>query len=281
VNPLDGCYLKLERSQQHLTGLYEAAKRFFEADGGFFFSFKGQSNAQRSKYVFTVDEVPALPTLEWGIIVGDAVHSLRSALDQLVYAVADDPTDVCAFPIYNTEKEWVINSPRLLWSVPEQLQTFIKTAQPYHLGEQAGTHPFAMLRLLDNLDKHRTIPTTALVPMSARIDITGTVGIASYEQLRIRQRTPLEHGAKFAEIRFKPDDSGLEPHVDMNSHFDFEVSFGRGSIPSPLYLKPIVQTFNDTLGSWVFGFIRKASEIIEPGVERPDNLSIHGLPPPE
>jgi hypothetical protein len=272
VNPLDGCYLKLERSQQHLQGLYESAERFFQADGGFFFTFNGESNAQRTKYVFTVDEVPDLPTLEWGIIVGDAVQNLRSALDQLVYAVATAPTDGCAFPIYKTEKDWTIKSPGLLWSVPEQIQAFIKAAQPYHLEDRAETHPFAMLQALDNLNKHRTIPTTALVPALARCEVTSTVGIASRGDVTIKPRTPLEHGAKFAHLRFKPDDSNLEPHVEMDSHFDFKVSFGRGDIPSPLYLQPIDETFNTLLGSWVFGFIRKASEIIEPDIERPDVL---------
>jgi hypothetical protein len=270
VNPLDGCYLKLERSQQHLQELHESVKRFFDADGGFRFTFKGAPNAQRTKYVFTVDQVPDLPTLEWGIIVGDAVNNLRSALDQLVYAVAADPTDACAFPIYRTERDWTIKSPGLLWSVPEQIQAFIKSAQPYHLGDRAETHPFAMLQALDNLNKHRTIPTTALVPASARCEVTSTVGVASRGEVTIKPRAPLEYGTKFAQLKFKPDDSGLEPHVEMDSHFDFKVSFGRGPIPSPLYLSPIDETFNTHLGSWVFGFIRKTSEIVEPEVQRPD-----------
>jgi hypothetical protein len=280
VNPLDGCYLKLSRSQEHLDRLNQARERVFKENGGFNFTMLGTLDAKRSKYVFSVDEVDDLPVLEWGIIVGDVVHCLRSALDQLVYGAATDPTSQCAFPIFNTVKEWEIRSPGVLWSVPESLRALIYAAQPLHLGDEAHSHGLAMLSQLSNLDKHRTIPTTAFIPVSAEAEITKTVGIKNYKKLRLRSGKPLERGAEIAELVFESDDSGAQPKVEMNSHFLFEVAFGRSAVPSALYMKPIVQAFNESLGSWAFGVIRKASEILEPGVERLENLSIHGLPPP-
>jgi hypothetical protein len=40
-------------------------------------------------------------------------------------------------------------------------------------------------------------------------------------------------------------------------------------------MKPVVQAFNESIGSYVWAVVRKASEIIEPHVARPDRLSIH------
>jgi hypothetical protein len=268
---------QLARSQEHLNGLNQARDRIFEGDRGLNFTLLGTLDPKRSKYVFTVDKVKELPILDWGIIVGDAIHSLRSALDQLVYGAATDPTSMCAFPIYDSPKDWEIESPGILWSVPKELRALIYAAQPFHLGDRAHSHALAMLRKLSNLDKHRTIPTTALIPVSAEAQVTKTVGIKSYKKLRLRSGKPLERGAEIAELRFEPDDSGAQPQVEMNGHFLFEVAFGRGPVPSALYMKPIVQAFNDSMGMYAFSVIRKASEILEPGVERPDGL---GIPPP-
>jgi hypothetical protein len=272
VGLLDGCYLKIARSQEHLDDLNQSRQRLIEREGQLVFAFTGKANSQRTKYVFRVDEVLTdLPFLEWGVMVGDAAHCLRSALDQMVYTLAADPTQVCAFPILATAKEWAVEAPGMLWSVPDDVRALIETYQPYHGGDKAHSHPLALLRGLSNLDKHRGIPTTALSSIEATRQITKTFGIRSYKAINFKTGVALEPNAVVADVSFETDDSGEEPYMHMDGHFVFDVAFGRGPIPSSLYLKPIVQTFNE-IGGCVFTLMRTVSDIVEPDAARPDSV---------
>ena len=268
---LDTCYLRLERSQEHLKALNDARTEVFaESDDRFNFTLIGKTNSQRTKLLFHVKDMAPLPSLRWGMYVGDAVHSLRSALDHLVYATANEPTRQCGFPICTTAKDWAIESPAILWSVPDEIRALIDAAQPYHRGDASHSHPLAVLNALWNLDKHKTIPVTALVPVLVEWGATQIVGISSHGDLRLHTRRALEPEAVIAEMPITTDDSGVEPQMDMNCHFSFEVAFGKMSgIPSSIQLSHVVKTFNESLGSYAFKVIRTASEIVEPGVERP------------
>ena len=239
---LDGCYWKVARSLQHLDALNQSRQGFIEKEGQLTFSFSGKANSQRTQYLFRVGEVMNdLPLMDWGIILGDAIHCLRSTLDQMVYAVATDPTRDCGFPIYSgTEhsgrKKWAIESPGLLVHIPEDVQAVIEAHQPYHRGDSAHSHPLAFLRELSNLDKHRTIPTTTLSSVGATGQIIpdSVVGVERFWGLTFKNGVALETEAVIATVSIEPDDSGAEPYMHMDSHFEFDVAFGKGPIPASL-----------------------------------------------
>jgi len=269
VAPLDGCYLKIERSLEHLHALNDARERFIKKEGQLAFRFSGKANSQRTKYVFRCEEVMNdLPLLEWGVFIGDAVHCLRSALDQMVYTLATDPTPVCACPLMTTPKDWAIEAPGMLWSVPDEIQAVIEAYQPYHAGDQAHSHPLALLKALSNLDKHRGIPITALSSTEATGSIDRTVGVKSYKKLSFKVGVPLEPDAVIADVTIEPDDSGEEPYMHMDAHFTFDVAFGRSPNPSALFLKPVVQAFNQ-MGATALTFLGAISNVAEPGISRP------------
>jgi hypothetical protein len=111
----------------------------------------GETNSQRTKYLFRVEEVIEWPKLQWGIAVGDAVHCLRSALDHVVYGLATRPDSNTMFPICRTKKEWVTKAPAMYWSVhPAGVVAMIDEVQPYHDGSVASNHPLALLAALSN-----------------------------------------------------------------------------------------------------------------------------------
>jgi hypothetical protein len=261
VNPLRGCFLKVERSLKHLEALNEARHIWFQPDDGGFL-IAAHANSQKTKYLLRAKLTRPIPSLEWGVYIGDAVHCLRSALDQMVYALAFDPEPSAAYPICLTHKEWVIDAPRLLWSVDRRVSAVIEQSQPYHRGDAAHAHPLAMLRTLWNLDKHRTIPNAALLPTEVDLNVVDTEGIASYGKPRVNRKALLEEDAILVEIPFKIDESGVEPKMNMNPHFTFDVAFGRAPIPSALHRKPVVQAFNEELGSYVLGILGTASVLL-------------------
>jgi hypothetical protein len=95
-----------------------------------------------------------------GVIVGDAVHNLRSALDhmvsEIITIIGGNPNGrEAAFPMHETREELEISINRgLEKKIGADLCRFIiETIRPY----KAGNFPLWALNKLDNLDKHRAI----------------------------------------------------------------------------------------------------------------------------
>lgn len=99
------------------------------------------------------------PLVEFSLILGDAVHSFRSALDALVWELAhldgakpNNPRRI-AFPICFTEQAWDV-SVRDLATVPQVFRDRIRSLQPFaQLNPE--TDMVGLLAEMDNQDKHR------------------------------------------------------------------------------------------------------------------------------
>jgi hypothetical protein len=192
----------------------------------------GQANSQCTKYIFRIEEVIPFPAEEWGIALGDAVHCLRSGLDQLIWGLADPKERGVRtqYPICLTEREWTTEAPAMYWGVPESVSRFLDKTQPYHRGDMnaAREHPLAVLRALSNLDKHRAIPAIALVADETEAEVIGTEGIEKWSALRFKKGKRYEKGAVVAESSIVPDNTGLEPQMYVKMHAAFDIAFGPG-----------------------------------------------------
>lgn len=101
------------------------------------------------------------PVSEWALLVGDAVHNARSALDAEIWHLAhrDDgkptnPTRV-AFPVTSDARAWV-NSIKALETVSAESLERARLAQPWVDSPAApDQHWLSILSRLDNDDKHR------------------------------------------------------------------------------------------------------------------------------
>jgi len=140
-----------------------------------------------SECVLYVNDVSDLSILftRVGILVGDVVHNMRSALDHLVYQLALINTsgnvarpDRTQFPISDTRDRFEHATATDLAEVAPNHRAIIEGFQPYHPTEENTAvgvyfHPLAMLRGLSNTDKHRIL-TPVLIP-STRFSIDGPV----------------------------------------------------------------------------------------------------------
>jgi hypothetical protein len=102
------------------------------------------------------------PLNEWALILGDAVHNLRSALDVLVWSQADHsaltPAQArhIAFPIWVAESSWVDHAARVLRTLPHGLVDRIRHCQPFQREpDERPRDGLLLLSELDNRDKHR------------------------------------------------------------------------------------------------------------------------------
>jgi len=117
--------------------------------------------------------------LRLGLIAGDAIHCLRSALDHLAWQLAvigDGPDRNTQFPLIDNLNEYRRLEHRLLHGIAQGHRTRIEALQPYHVRQlvDAGTPlergdprivnvSLMAIGRLDNVDKHRLIlPSTSV-----------------------------------------------------------------------------------------------------------------------
>jgi len=99
------------------------------------------------------------------LLIGDAVHNLRSALDHLACALADLKLPAASqtghagieFPIYISEHEFNAKGAGRIKKLPSSAQDEIRSLQPYHAGKDARHQFLWALHELDIIDKHRRI----------------------------------------------------------------------------------------------------------------------------
>jgi hypothetical protein len=99
-----------------------------------------------------------IPPIRFSVLIGECVHNMRSAVDNLVCGLARTlkPTCKCAglaFPLLADQEEWDEKADNSLKGIPPAAKEVIRQLQPW-----AGTispNPLTILNKLSNLDKHR------------------------------------------------------------------------------------------------------------------------------
>lgn len=128
---------------------------------------------RKGQRILIYGELKAPKPPHWPLMIGDAVHNLRSALDHVVWAFSTRNMAVkrlqelkrIQFPIctefgdyWDAKKGQRV---RRMAFVDDTARTRIDGMQPYHGGNRAGDHPLAHLNALSNEDKHHQLIITA------------------------------------------------------------------------------------------------------------------------
>jgi hypothetical protein len=237
VHPLDGVWAKIDRARDNLHTLDEATQRFLHRNP---YRIVPEPEVQPGHYVIRVqaERTPlALPT-----IVGDVIHDLRSALDnlvwQLVIANGCDPGRHNQFPIYMKEAQFVDAVGRWkkakrragpLAGVAPHAWAEIYRLQPYRRAKPKFT-ALATLARLSNIDKHRGLLASAMFPW--HVDRRSIVRwnpeailLAESAPIPIHIRPgPLKHGTELAWFVFDPD--GPDPEMDVDADVAIDITFG-------------------------------------------------------
>lgn len=144
---LEGARIKLARAARHLDELKEAARRYLESH---------PFQVVREGAVYSVKIVQTVPP-EWGAIVGDVVHNLRSALDllawQLVETGGGTPSKDTCFPVSLAGSTFEGNLQRALAGASTSGLRFVRRLKPY----RGGNATLVRLHAVDIVDKHRVI----------------------------------------------------------------------------------------------------------------------------
>ena len=242
----ESVWLKLDRAKQHIDDLEAAIIAFHRTDP---YPIVTEDDPQTGRRVVKVKGKPKPIPSAIPLILGDAVHAIRTSLDHFAYAAVRNPPDPTKvmFPIWSRD---TVPPPEVLKStikgnlpgVSEQLRQAIYALQPYRGGN--GEYLWVINRL-DVIDKHRVLLVIDTYPTRFQFDVSGLfAGMdVPYDVPPIvwgikTQEPAIEDGA----ILYDADPNDFQKTKDLQ--FTFEIAFDE---PKILKREPVVPTLRGLL----------------------------------
>jgi hypothetical protein len=169
---LNGVALKLGRFKEHHEAFEEAMDAFRHSR-----PYRLVSEIKADGFVHEWRAVDVKqPSLHVGVVIGDAIHNLRSCLDHLAWQLAmltmldgNQPPRSTEFPIFKDRADYFAKdadgNPRRgsglykVRHISEAAQAIIEQLQPFQRPSPEGVrvHPLWLLQELSNQDKHRVM----------------------------------------------------------------------------------------------------------------------------
>jgi hypothetical protein len=248
--PLDlrGVFAKLERASEHIAALDHEVREFQAANPITTFA------EFESGTTFLVKvRVRETPDLRWGVVLGDAIHNIRCALDHAVWELVQrnvragfktQPTEAqqrrITYPIAYKRKDF-INSEAVRFLTTRQA-AFIRRFQPY-LRPWPEATPFGELGWLSNTDKHRIVHGTHVALeswMDFKLRVRSNLSpgrVIAFEPL-IGAGDRLTDGATIVRLTYEGpaewrEATGKQPWAEIAGEFRSELRFGEGR-PIPM-----------------------------------------------
>ncbi len=153
--------LKIERAAHHITDLQREIQAFL-ASKPFKFVTREDPHTGAATH-FTKAEKPIPET--FSLIIGDAVHNMRSALDHLMFSILADKVPIEAtaeiqFPFARSESALPSTLKlRKVHLAGDKVVAEITALKPYPSTDANSPNFLHSLHRLDNTDKHRLILT--------------------------------------------------------------------------------------------------------------------------
>ena len=241
-NPsLDGCWAKHRRAKRHLETLEDLLTAFRDSEP---YRITHEFDVEQRALIITAKVLQKADTLTWGVMLGDVVHNLRSALDLLIWQLAllsgSKPGNHLQFPIesngagyWSRRKDGEPSTRELrLKGVDEQLRTVVDEAQPYLARHNADAHSLGLLAYLSNVDKHRFIHTALSVIDPHAPDPLQLLSNADAGNVEdtVSSPFPLDGEAEVGRLVFSCP--GSNPHVEMKSPLPLVITFSERGIRS-------------------------------------------------
>jgi hypothetical protein len=176
-------------------------------------------------HINTVSEQTQAFEVELALLIGDAIHNLRSALDHLVYELA--PPKVrkrgkTQFPIFKDECEFKAIGAKWIAGISGDERALIERVQPWNApGGAPADNPLAILNRLSNIDKHRL-----LIPVIAAVSEQNSWVASDNADVNFTwiERETVEDGAEILRFTATPKDPSIEMTVTPRSGLELQLS---------------------------------------------------------
>ena len=253
MHPLDGPLAKVDWAQQQIEALDSDSRALFGTDS--YRVVPAEINHKTGQRVLRIQtSIDQLPP-QWSVVVGEVIHDLRSALDQLVCALAllsdrargetfceDEKT---SFPILlygPRSRSRPRSSSRPKWSsqrlryLRRSLRTRIQGLQPYKRRDLGPKSPLWLLSEMNNADKHRYIQIVAARSRSMSMVVSRQTDNRLWvDALRFKLGVRLIDGTKVGEV----DPYGQED-VEVQRVIHPEIVFWEGC--DAVKRQPVIRT---------------------------------------
>lgn len=224
-----GIEWKIVRANEHLGSLH-AEMSAWEASQPW--RLVPDVRDQGAKHFYRLGFVNPIP-IKWAVVLGEAVHDLRSALDQSVYWLSVDWTGqeapYSAFPVhrskarfYETDKHgaWTFRSGmNRIRSIGPGPRAFIEALQPYpQRHKRFYCWDVRTIHDLWNQDKHRLVHLWGMRFREAEL------GFPAYVTAAHMDRRVLQEGAIIYKFLCSPP----QPQVQVNGEIGADLAFRSG-----------------------------------------------------
>ena len=160
----DSVRLKIIWSKKHLDTLDSEIEQWRSGSRNPFRLQRIRDGVPLTEFRAKVRFDPTIPD-SIPLLIGDAVHNLRSALDHLACALVNTkgPSTYEAgrtrieFPIFADQVKFKSNGASKIRKMDTEARKEIEAVQPYHAGDNARSGRLWILHQLDIIDKHRQI----------------------------------------------------------------------------------------------------------------------------
>jgi hypothetical protein len=191
ANEPESARLKLERAVEHIDAIEALVDEWLAGDD---YAIVRETDAATGLTTARA-QVAAGPPARLSVLVGDAAHNMRTALDHVVYWLAERVLGTLTpeveaglgFPIIGHANNRGVpidgaqtfrdRNPELLRGVPTGARDFIEAEQPYRWEAPDGFryHWLWVVHELDRIDKHRRLATTAAALDIQYVSVPGGV----------------------------------------------------------------------------------------------------------
>ena len=248
MHALNGPRLKVQRAIEHLEALKKRRDAFGKDNPTEYATQRRMNRATGlGEFILVMKTVLPDPPKEWGVIVGEIAHQLRSALDQVLWQISKHrhPTlldrERLYFPIKARRGVFQDAIPiHLKYLTKRVQQARIRRAQPYFRRKDPFRAPLWIVDSVDIEDKHVTVPVAPIYSWLRGAKLRAVdcrVAIAS--QLSTGQA--IEPGTEFLRLRITAV-TGPDPKVIMDADFPFAIFFGAfRTVPSGVPVVPVFE----------------------------------------
>jgi hypothetical protein len=227
--------LRLKWADHHLELLEKAARDFRDSDP---YDFPLEKEAD-GWHVWRL-AVLKPPPPELGLIFGDWLHNIRSALDNLIVPLIElaghTPGKRRSFPIFDKANSFKAVGKNRISGVRDKHFAMIEGLQPYPGRDDPRILALKVIDQFSNIDKHSTVhPALAGGHRAEKVSATlhGAPNDIVIESRYTGYGKRLDHGTEVARAKFT---SGRPlPDMEVEGEFPVEIAFGeRGLFASTL-----------------------------------------------
>ena len=151
---------RINRAKKHLNVLNREVKGFIASQP---YRISINKDPKDGSYIIRPYLIKQYP-VSWGFLIGEVVHGLRSALDNIAWVLAIRQDRTISFPIFIDRNDKFVNR---LECLREDVRSDVEAVQPYNAPNgQERMHPLWILHITDIIDKHRII-----LPGATRVSV--------------------------------------------------------------------------------------------------------------